>query len=96
MAIQAFRFTVSSVIVFLATMFTSPYAFAQCGCPSGGGDAPKATSGLGEAMPDAIDLSSDPTWQVYEFERDGVRYVQVNDLSGTSAPPQAASEVPSG
>ncbi len=84
MAIQAFRFTVSSAIVFLATMFTSPYAFAQCGCPSGGGDAPKAASGLGEAIPDAIDLSSDPAWQVYEFERDGIRYLQINDTANSA------------
>ncbi len=79
MAIQAFRFTIASTILMLATMFTSSFAYAQCGCPSGGGDAPKAASGLGQATPSAVDLASDPAWQVYEFERDGIRYLQIND-----------------
>jgi hypothetical protein len=30
----------------------------------------------------SVDLAADPAWQVYEFERDGVRYVQVNDKTG--------------
>ncbi|TXH69395.1 MAG: hypothetical protein E6Q88_09275 [Lysobacteraceae bacterium] len=29
-----------------------------------------------------MDLAADPNWQVYEFERDGIRYVQVNDRTG--------------
>ncbi len=44
MATQAFRFRVAATILMLATMFTSSFAYAQCGCPSGGGDAPKAAS----------------------------------------------------
>jgi hypothetical protein len=51
-------------------------------CPSDGQGAPKAATGLGAAYPPSEDLASDPQWQVYEFERDGVRYVQINDASG--------------
>ena len=79
MATQAFSFRVTATILLLATMFASTLAYAQCGCPSGGGDAPKAASGLGQAIPSAVDLASDPAWQVYEFERDGIRYLQIND-----------------
>lgn len=38
---------------------------------------------MGESFPDAVDLAADPAWQVYEFERDGIRYVQINDSNGT-------------
>jgi hypothetical protein len=51
-------------------------------CPSDGQTAPKAATGLGAAYPPSNDLASDPQWQVYEFERDGVRYVQINDANG--------------
>ncbi|MFC5739953.1 hypothetical protein [Dyella tabacisoli] len=40
-------------------------------------------SGLGQSWPNARDVSASPNWHVYVFERDGVRYVQVNDLNGT-------------
>lgn len=79
MAIPAFRFALASTALLLVTMSASPTARAQCGCPSGGGDAPTSSNGLGEPMPDAIDLASDPAWQVYAFERDGIRYLQIND-----------------
>lgn len=55
--------------------------WASC-CPSDGHTAPKAATGLGDAYPPSTDLASDPEWQVYEFERDGVRYVQINDANG--------------
>jgi len=51
-------------------------------CPSDGHTAPKAATGLGDVNPPSADLAGDPLWQVYEFERDGVRYVQVNDATG--------------
>lgn len=76
MAIQAFRFAVASTVLMFAMMFASPFAYAQM---SGGGDIPKAANGLGQTMPNAADLASDPAWQVYEFERDGIRYLQIND-----------------
>ena len=52
-------------------------------CPSDDKGAPKAAGGLGESAPLAPDLAADAAWQVYEFERDGVRYTQVNDSTGT-------------
>jgi hypothetical protein len=38
--------------------------------------------GLGQAWPNAPDVSASTHWHVYVFVRDGVRYVQVNDLNG--------------
>ena len=64
------------------TLMASPLASAKCGCPDDGHWTPAAARGLGQSFPEAADLAADPAWQVYEFERDGVRYVQVNDLSG--------------
>ena len=43
-------------------------------------DAP--SSGLGRSWPNATDVSANPHWHVYVFEKDGIRYVQVNDLNG--------------
>lgn len=70
----------------------APMAYAGCGCPSDGNglpitlplvpEVPVATSGLGESSPATTNLSADPSWQVYEFQRSGVRYVQVNDRYG--------------
>ncbi|WP_250901778.1 MULTISPECIES: hypothetical protein [unclassified Dyella] len=40
------------------------------------------SSGLGQAWPNAPDVSASPHWHVYVFERDGVRFVQVNDVNG--------------
>lgn len=57
-------------------------AHALCGCPSDGNGAPKAATGLGQSFPLAQDLAPDPAWQVYVFERDGLRYTQVNDATG--------------
>ncbi|WP_369916504.1 hypothetical protein AB8810_10965 [Xanthomonas sp. NCPPB 3005] len=55
---------------------------AQC-CPSGGTvPGAKATTGMGEASPSAKNVSSDPAWGVYQFTRDGIDYVQVNDVYG--------------
>ncbi|WP_346949453.1 hypothetical protein [Dyella sp.] len=40
------------------------------------------SSGLGQAWPNAPDVSASPHWHVYVFERDGVRFVQINNLNG--------------
>lgn len=40
-------------------------------------------SGLGQSWPNARDVSSSPNWHVYVFDRDGIRYIQINDLNGT-------------
>ncbi|MBB3228430.1 hypothetical protein FHW69_003065 [Luteibacter sp. Sphag1AF] len=41
------------------------------------------SSGLGQSWPNAPDVSASPDYHVYVFERGGLRYVQVNDVSGT-------------
>ena len=75
-----FNTPVLSVTLLAASLLMSPQVFAQC-CPTGGG-APKATSGLGKSAPPATNLAVDPEWQVYEFERGGIRYTQINDSGG--------------
>jgi hypothetical protein len=42
---------------------------------------PPAT-GLGQAWPNATDVSANPNWHVYVFVLNGIKYVQVNDLNG--------------
>ena len=39
-------------------------------------------SGLGQSWPNATDVSSSPNYHVYVFDRNGTRYIQVNDVSG--------------
>lgn len=39
-------------------------------------------AGLGQAWPNAQDVSASPHWHVYVFSANGVQYVQVNDLNG--------------
>jgi hypothetical protein len=41
------------------------------------------STGLGQAWPNAADVSANPNYHVYVFQRDGVRYIQINDLGGT-------------
>ena len=40
-------------------------------------------TGLGQSWQAAPDVSLSPHWHVYVFVRDGIRYLQVNDLNGT-------------
>ncbi|PXV61305.1 hypothetical protein SAMN04487785_104350 [Dyella jiangningensis] len=40
------------------------------------------STGLGQSWPNATDVSASPHWHVYVFQRNGVQYVQVNDLNG--------------
>jgi len=42
-----------------------------------------SASGLGQAWPNAADVSANPNWHVYVFVLNGIKYVQVNDLNGT-------------
>lgn len=53
---------------------------ALIGFASGGASA---TTGLGQAWPDASDVSASPRFHVYVFEKQGLRFVQVNDANGT-------------
>lgn len=58
-------------------------ASAQACCPSDGHTAPRvASTGLGQSAPVAANLAVDPAYRVYAFRRDGVDYLQVNDVSG--------------
>lgn len=40
------------------------------------------SNGLGQAWPNAQDVSANGHWHVYVFTNNGIRYVQVNDLQG--------------
>jgi len=62
----------------LLALATAP-ALAQ---PSGGHGDPKTKTGLGQAYPSAVDMSVDADWNVYTFENEGIKYLQINDLSG--------------
>lgn len=39
-------------------------------------------TGLGQAWPNAADVSANPNWHVYVFVLNGIKYIQVNDLNG--------------
>lgn len=39
-------------------------------------------TGLGQAWPNAQDVSASAHWHVYVFANNGIRYIQVNDLNG--------------
>jgi hypothetical protein len=41
-----------------------------------------AKRGLGQSQPLALNLSLDPNWLLYGFQRDGITYYQINDLAG--------------
>jgi hypothetical protein len=40
------------------------------------------STGLGQAWPNTTDVSKTPHYHVYLFQKDGIKYVQVNDLNG--------------
>lgn len=44
--------------------------------------AQSPNSGLGQAWPNARDVSASTHWHVYVFASNGVRYIQINDLGG--------------
>jgi hypothetical protein len=81
-----FKINLRTPLVFIAllvaAMTFSATASAKCGCPGDGHGTPTADSGLGQEFPAAQDLAADAAWQVYEFERDGIRYTQINDQFG--------------
>ena len=83
MSIHFSRSARAPLALLACAVLVSPAAWAKCSCPDDGRDSPAASRGLGESSPDAVDLATDAAWQVYEFERDGIRYTQVNDSAGT-------------
>lgn len=68
------NFIRNAALTSLFALCASPMAFAQTATPS---------TGLGQAWPNASDLSTNPNWHVYVFVLNGVKYIQVNDLNGT-------------
>lgn len=58
----------------LIALCTTSIAFAQTTTPA---------TGLGQAWPNAADVSTSPHWHVYVFVLNGIKYIQVNDLNGT-------------
>jgi hypothetical protein len=68
-------------LIVVAGVALSFQAHAQSCCPSGGHGVPAAT-GLGESAPRAANLATDSAWRIYEFQRDGVTYLQINDATG--------------
>jgi hypothetical protein len=67
-------FTRLSRVLLLSLTVTSFSVVAQTSTPP--------TKGLGQSWPNAPDVSASPQFHVYVFSREGVRYVQVNDLNG--------------
>lgn len=65
----------------LAVAILAPTIAWAC-CPDDGKTSPRAARGLGESSPAATDLATDAAWKIYEFERDGIRYTQINDSTG--------------
>jgi len=63
-----------------AFLVTSLACFLATGSASA---ASPPTTGLGQTWPDSPDVSLSPRYHVYVFERLGVKYVQVNDLTGS-------------
>ncbi|MDV2452834.1 hypothetical protein [Xanthomonas hortorum] len=55
---------------------------AHACCPGDGTISTMAATGLGESEPRAANLAVDPTWRIYEFQREGMLYLQINDASG--------------
>lgn len=69
-------------VVLAVSLLSMPFVAAAACCPSDGNGIALAKSGMGESLPLAVNLSQDPNWLVYGFERDGISYYQVNDLAG--------------
>lgn len=69
-------------VVLVVSLLSMPFVAAAACCPSDGNGIALAKSGMGESLPLAVNLSQDPNWRVYGFERDGISYYQVNDLAG--------------
>lgn len=76
------RFSELRVLLPAAVLLSVSAFSASACCPSGDNGIHMARSGLGESLPEATNLSLNPNWLVYGFERDGISYYQVNDLSG--------------
>ncbi|MBD5054750.1 hypothetical protein VWT76_15830 [Xanthomonas citri pv. citri] len=76
------RYMHSTAKVFIGFMaLTLMHSAAAC-CPDVGHTPNTAATGLGTSHPAATDLSAVSNAKVFAFERDGIRYLQVNDSMG--------------
>lgn len=73
--------TIGAALLIAPLTLCALAANAAC-CPSDGNGSQIQRMGLGEQHPAAPDLAPDSAWNVYQFERDGIRYVQINDRDG--------------
>lgn len=87
-----------AALLLLAPVAASWAAEPPC-CASGDNGKPKgrtavaSTSELGKTSPTSSNLSLSPEYQVFEFTREGLRYVEVADAAGV---PRAAFTIVSG
>lgn len=71
------------VLAVVAGLFAAPSAMAACGCTDDGHGSPLLGGHfLGQPFPPGGLVAQDAVWRVYEFEREGIRYVQINDING--------------
>lgn len=79
-AVSVALLAATPIPVMAAEQVASP-AVGSC-CLGGDHGQEAQSTGLGQSQPAAMDLSLDPSWRVYAFQRDGMEYFQVNDLTG--------------
>lgn len=63
-------------------MFTRAIFAASIAIATGTAMAATPATGLGQAWPNASDVSTNPNFHVYVFTLGGVKYIQVNDTNG--------------
>ncbi|MEQ4576804.1 MAG: hypothetical protein ABN502_17970 [Gammaproteobacteria bacterium] len=72
-----------SIIISAVPVIAINHAHAGTACclgePHG---VAKASTGIGLSAPIAANVSEDAAWNAYEFERDGIQYLQINDRNG--------------
>lgn len=67
-----------SKLVARRTLFATLFALGLSGAAS----ASPPTQGLGQAWPNAVDVSLNPHYHAYTFVVGGITYVQINDAGG--------------
>lgn len=67
-----------STLVARRTLFATLIALGMSGAASAG----TPTQGLGQAWPNAPDVSLSPSYHAYVFVLGGIQYIQVNDTAG--------------
>lgn len=67
-----------SKLVARRTLFATLLALGLSGAASAGAPA----HGLGQAWPNAVDVSLNPHYHAYAFVSRGITYIQINDIAG--------------